>query len=281
MFMVDDLKLTELEATARDMRYHIVRMMGADKAHHFGGSLSIVELVTALYFYKMRYDPSDPNWDGRDRFVMSKGHTVPAQYVALAKLGVLPLEDLPTLKRLGSILQGHPNACMTPGLEACTGSLGQGLSFANGIVLAARIRRLDIRVYCLLGDGELQEGQVWEAAMGSTTHKLDNLCAMVDRNGLKSQGVADDAKLLEPLAQKWEAFGWHSITVGGHNLQQICDALDEAETVKDRPTVIIAKTVKGKGVSFMEGQFQFHNAPITQEQWEEAMQVLALGGEVV
>lgn len=279
--MVDDLKLTELEATARDMRYHIVRMMGADKAHHFGGSLSIVELVTALYFYKMRYDPSDPNWDGRDRFVMSKGHTVPAQYVALAKLGVLPLEDLPTLKRLGSILQGHPNACMTPGLEACTGSLGQGLSFANGIVLAARIRRLDIRVYCLLGDGELQEGQVWEAAMGSTTHKLDNLCAMVDRNGLKSQGVVDDAKLLEPLAQKWEAFGWHSITVGGHNLQQICDALDEAETVKDKPTVIIAKTVKGKGVSFMEGQFQFHNASITQEQWEEVMQILALGGEVV
>ncbi len=278
--MVDDQKLTDLEATARELRYQIVRMMGSDKAHHFGGSLSIVELVTALYFYKMRYRPDDPRWEGRDRFVMSKGHTVPAQYAALAKLGVLPLEDLPTLKKLGSVLQGHPNACMTPGLEACTGSLGQGLSFANGVAMAARIRRLNIRVYCLLGDGELQEGQVWEAAMGSVTHKLDNLCALVDRNGLKSQGVVDEAKLLEPLAQKWEAFGWHTITVDGHELRQICHALDMAENINERPTAIIAKTVKGKGVPFMEGQFQFHNAPITQAQWAEAMQILTPDGEV-
>jgi transketolase len=278
--MVDDRKLADLEATARELRYHIVRMMGADKAHHFGGSLSIVELVTALYFYKMRYQPADPRWEERDRFVMSKGHTVPAQYAALAKLGVLPLEDLPTLKQLGSVLQGHPNACMTPGLEACTGSLGQGLSFANGVALAARIRHLDIRVYCLLGDGELQEGQVWEAAMGSVTHRLDSLCAIVDRNGLKSQGVVDEAKLLEPLAQKWKAFGWHTMSVDGHDLRQICDALDVAATIKGKPTVIIAKTVKGKGVQFMEGQFQFHNAPITKAQWEEAMQILASDREV-
>jgi transketolase len=273
--MVDDLKLADLEAAAQDMRYQMVRMMGSGKPHHFGGSLSIVEMVTALYFYKMRYDPADPAWDGRDRFVMSKGHTVPAQYVALAKLGVLPMEVLPTLKLLGSILQGHPNACMTPGLEACTGSLGQGLSFANGIALAARIRGLDIRVYCLLGDGELHEGQVWEAAMGSSTHKLDHLCALVDRNHLKSQGVVDEAKNLEPLAAKWQAFGWHTIGVDGHDLRQLCDALDEAETVEGRPTVIIGETVKGKGVSFMEGQFQFHNAPISQEQWAEAMRLLA------
>ena len=273
--MVDDRKLAELKAIAGEMRYQIIRMMGANKPHHFGGSLSIVEMVTALYFYKMRYDPADPTWDGRDRFVMSKGHTVPAQYVALAKLGVLPMESLPTLKRLGSILQGHPNACMTPGLEACTGSLGQGLSFANGVALAARVRRLDIRVYCLLGDGELHEGQVWEAAMGSSTHKLDHLCALVDRNRLKSQGLADEAKNLEPLVDKWQAFGWHTFTVDGHDLRQICDALDEAETVRGRPTVIVGSTVKGKGVPFMEGQFQFHNAPISQEQWEEAIQVLA------
>lgn len=278
--MFSDSRLDELEATARELRYHIVRMMGPDKTHHFGGSLSIVELITALYFYKMRYRPSDPYWDGRDRFVMSKGHAVPTQYVALAKLGVLPMEDLVTLKRLGSILQGHPNACMTPGLEACTGSLGQGLSFANGIAMAARIRHLDIRVYCLLGDGELQEGQIWEAAMGSTTHKLDNLCAMVDRNGLKSQGVVDEAKLLEPLVQKWEAFGWHAVTVDGHDLRQICNALDEAEAVKGKPTMIVAETVKGKGVPFMEGQFQFHNAPITKEQWAEAMSILAPNAEV-
>jgi transketolase len=262
------------------MRYHMVRMMGADKPHHFGGSLSIVEMIAALYFYKMRYNPANPNWDGRDRFVMSKGHTVPAQYVALARLGVLPMEALPTLKQLGSILQGHPNACMTPGLEACTGSLGQGLSFANGIALAARIRGLDIRVYCLLGDGELHEGQVWEAAMGSATHKLDNLCALVDRNHLKSQGEVDEAKNLKPLAAKWQAFGWHTIGIDGHDLRQVCDALDEAETVKGKPTVILAQTVKGKGVPFMEGQFQFHNAPISQEQWAEAMRMLAPDEEV-
>lgn len=278
--MLDDLKLANLETTARELRYQIVRMMGADKPHHFGGSLSIVEIVTALYFYKMRYDPADPCWDGRDRFVMSKGHTVPAQYAALAQLGVLPVQDLPTLKQLGSIFQGHPNACMTPGLEACTGSLGQGLSFANGVAMAARIRDLDIRVYCLLGDGELQEGQVWEAAMGSVTHKLDNLCAIVDRNGLKSQGVVDEAKLLEPLAQKWAAFGWHVITVDGHSLSEICDALDVAEGIGGKPTVIIAETVKGKGVQFMEGRFQFHNAPISQDQWEEAMRILASDQEV-
>lgn len=278
--MVDDHKLAELETTARELRYHIISMMGVDKPHHFGGSLSIAELVTALYFYKMRYEPSDPDWDGRDRFVMSKGHAIPAQYAALARLGVLSLEDLPTLKQLGSILQGHPNACMTPGLEACTGSLGQGLSFANGIAMAARIRHLDIRVYCLLGDGELQEGQVWEAVMGSATHRLDNLCALVDRNGLKSQGEVDDAKQLEPLIQKWEAFGWHTIAVDGHDLRQTCDALDQAETVKNKPTVIIARTVKGKGVPFMEGQFQFHNAAITREQWEEAMRLLAPEEEV-
>jgi transketolase len=166
---------------------------------------------------------------------------------------------------------------MTPGLEACTGSLGQGLSFANGIALAARVRALDIRVYCLLGDGELHEGQVWEAAMSSSTHKLDNLCALVDRNHLKSQGDVDEAKNLEPLAAKWEAFGWHTIGIDGHDLQQACDALDEAETVSGKPTVIIAQTVKGKGVPFMEGQFQFHNAPISQAQWAEAMRVLAPG----
>lgn len=273
--MIDDAKIAELEATAHEFRYHLIRMMGANKPHHFGGSLSIVELLVALYFYKMRYDPLNPTWEERDRFVMSKGHAVPTQYCALAKLGVIPLEELDNLKKLGSILQGHPNACLTPGIEACTGSLGQGLSFANGIALAARIRGLNIRVYCLLGDGELHEGQVWEAAMESAGQKLDMLCALVDRNGLKSQGVVDEAKPLEPLALKWQAFGWHAMTVDGHNLRQICDALDAAEMIKGKPTVIIAKTVKGKGVSFMEGQFQFHNAPISAEQWLEAIRLLA------
>ena len=271
---MDDRTLNDLEAKALEMRYHIVRMMGVNKAHHFGGSLSSVELVTALYFYKMRYDPSNPCWEERDRFVMSKGHGVPTQYAALAMLGVIPMEELPRLKRLGSILQGHPNACMTPGIEACTGSLGQGLSFANGIAMAARIRGLPARVYCLLGDGEIQEGQVWEAALGAVAQKLDNLVAMIDRNHLKSQGIVDDAKPLDPLPEKWAAFGWHTVAVDGHNLRQICDALDEAETVKGRPTMIVAETVKGKGVPFMEGQFQFHNAPLDEEQFTLAIERL-------
>lgn len=279
--MIDDRKVAELEATARELRTYLLRMMGSDKAHHFGGSLSAVELVTALYFYKMRYDPANPKWEGRDRFVMSKGHGVPAQYAALARLGVIPMEALPTLKRLGSMLQGHPNPQMTPGLEACTGSLGQGLSVANGMAMAARLLasrgegRQAFRVYCLLGDGELHEGQVWEAVLGTVAQKLENVCALVDRNLLKSQGVVDDAKPLEPLAQKWEAFGWHSLAVDGHDLRQVCDALDEAETVKGKPTVIIARTVKGKGVPFMEGKFQFHNAPISPEQWTEALSILS------
>jgi transketolase len=271
---MDDRTLNDLEAKALEMRYHIVRMMGVNKAHHFGGSLSSVELVTALYFYKMRYDPSNPCWEERDRFVMSKGHGVPTQYAALAMLGVIPMEELPRLKRLGSILQGHPNACMTPGIEACTGSLGQGLSFANGIAMAARIRGLPARVYCLLGDGEIQEGQVWEAALGAVAQKLDNLVAMIDRNHLKSQGVVDDAKPLDPLPEKWAAFGWHTVAVDGHDLGQVCDALDEAETVKGRPTMIVAETVKGKGVPFMEGQFQFHNAPLDEEQFTLAIERL-------
>lgn len=277
--MIDETKLGELDSRAQELRYHIVRMMGANKPHHFGGSLSTVELLTALYFYKMRYDPSNPNWPERDWFVMSKGHGVPTQYAALAMLGVIPMEELPRLKRLGSILQGHPNACMTPGIEACTGSLGQGLSFANGIAMALRIKGLSSRVYALLGDGELQEGQVWEAAMGASTYNLDNVTALVDRNLLKSQGMVDEAKLLEPLAQKWQAFGWHATVIDGHNLREISQALDAAENIKGQPTVIIAKTVKGKGVSFMEGRFEFHNAPITQEQLDAALAELGRGLE--
>jgi transketolase len=277
--MIDETKLDELETKARELRYHIVRMMGANKPHHFGGSLSTVELLAALYFYKMRYDPFNPNWPERDWFVMSKGHGVPTQYAALAMLGVIPMEELPRLKRLGSILQGHPNACMTPGIEACTGSLGQGLSFANGVAMALRIKGLSSRVYVLLGDGELQEGQVWEAAMGAGTHNLDNLTALIDRNLLKSQGLVDEAKLLEPLTEKWQAFGWHAKIIDGHNLREISQALDAAEKIKGQPTVIIAKTVKGKGVSFMEGRFEFHNAPITQEQLDAALAELGRGLE--
>lgn len=274
--MIQENQLALLHQRSNEMRFHLVKMLGFGKTHHFGGSLSCIEVVTALYFYKMRLDPSNPDWDGRDRFVMSKGHSVPAQYVALALSGILPLELLTSIKTLGSILQGHPNSWMTPGIEACTGSLGQGLSFGNGLAIAARLKGLSSRIYVLLGDGELHEGQVWEAAMTTSTLKLDNVVAIIDRNSLKSQGVTDEAKCLNPLAQRWSAFGWNTLEIDGHNLEEICRALDEAESCPNKPTVIIAQTVKGKGLSFIEGRFEFHNAQINEEQWQLAMKEIEM-----
>ena len=264
-------QLHELKRRAAELRLHVVRMMGAGKAHHFGGSLSSADIVTALYFYKMRYDPQNPAWPDRDRFIMSKGHCVPAQYAALAMLGVIPLEELPTLKELGSRLQGHPAAHLVPGIEGCTGSLGQGLSFANGMALAARIQKRNYQVYCLLGDGETQEGQVWEAAMTASKQCLGNLTAIIDGNGLKAMDEPSCAKLMEPMAQKWAAFGWYVREIDGHDMDQICQALDWAEGNTDAPSMIIAHTVKGKGISFIEGRPEFHNAPMTEEQLQKAI----------
>jgi transketolase len=274
--MITEEQLSELKDISLKMRYELIKMMGFGKVHHFGGSLSVVEIMTALYFYKMRIRPDDPEWYERDRFVMSKGHSVPAQYVALALKGIIPMESLKTLKSLGSILQGHPNSWMTPGIEACTGSLGQGLSFGNGVALCAKIKKIDSRVYVVMGDGELHEGQVWEAALTSSTQKLDNLVAFIDRNSLKSQGLTDEAKSLEPLKEKWDSFGWHTVVIDGHDLKSICDALDEAETIKGKPTMIIAKTIKGKGISFIEGKYEFHNSSITEEQYKVAIKEVAL-----
>jgi transketolase len=274
--MISEIQLKQLENRSKEMRYHIIRMMGYGKAHHFGGSLSCVELLAVLYFYKLRLKLDDPKWEMRDRFVMSKGHSVPTQYTALALLGILPMDILSGLKTFGNILQGHPNSWMTPGIEACTGSLGQGLSYANGLAIAARIKKLGCRIYVLLGDGELHEGQIWEAALTAPTLRLDNLVAVVDQNRLKSQGITDEAKRLEPIASKWSSFGWHSIEIDGHDLLEICNALDEAETIKGKPTIIIARTIKGKGVSFIEDRFEFHNAALDQNQWERAMQEVAL-----
>ena len=263
--------LRRLRQLAAELRLHIARMMGANKAHHFGGSLSAADIVAALYFYKMRYDPSDPSWPDRDRFIMSKGHCVPAQYAALAMLGVLPVEELPSLKRMGSRLQGHPAMHECPGLEGCTGSLGQGLSYANGMALAARIQRRDFRVYCLIGDGETQEGQIWEAAMTASTQRLGNLIAFIDWNGLKAMDATSCGKVMEPMADRWVAFGWRVRTIDGHDMAQICDVLDWADGSATVPSLIIAHTVKGKGISFMEGKAQFHNAALTDEQIEQAM----------
>jgi transketolase len=264
-------EISRLEGIAAQLRVRLVRMMGQGKAHHFGGSLSAADLVTALYFHKMNYDPENPGWPERDRFVMSKGHSVPIQYAALATLGVFPVDELRTLKKLGSRLQGHPAMQHTPGVEACTGSLGQGLSYANGLALAGRLHQLDYRVYCLVGDGELHEGQVWEAAMTSPKHRLTNLTLIIDKNGLKASDATASAKPLEPLAKRFTAFGWAVREIDGHDMGKICRALDWASAQTEAPSAIVACTVKGKGVSFMENQAGFHNAALTPEQYEQAL----------
>ena len=263
--------IRQLRQLAAELRVHVARMMGANKAHHFGGSMSAADVVAALYFYKMRYDPQDPSWPDRDRFIMSKGHCVPAQYAALAMLGVLPMAELPTLKQLGSRLQGHPAMHLCPGLEGCTGSLGQGLSFANGMALAGRIQGRDYRVYCLIGDGELQEGQIWEAAMTASKQRLGSLVAVIDWNGLKAMDETSRGKLMESMADRWAAFGWRVREIDGHDMAQICDALDWGDGSQTVPSLIIAHTVKGKGISFIEGKPQFHNAALTDEQIEQAI----------
>jgi len=264
-----------LRALAAELRLRVVRMMGANKAHHFGGSMSAADVVTALYFDAMRYDPKNPDWPERDRFIMSKGHCVPAQYVALAMLGVIPMEELPTLKQLGSRLQGHPAMQYVPGIEGCTGSLGQGLSYANGMALAGRIKGLDYRVYCLIGDGEMQEGQVWEAAMTSAKHCLGSVTAVIDANGLKAMDETHCGKIMEPIAARWAAMGWRTREIDGHDMAQICEALDWAKESTDTPSVIVAHTVKGKGISFIENNPAFHNAALTPEQLEQALAELS------
>jgi transketolase len=264
-------QISDLGHKAAELRLWIVRMMGSDKAHHFGGSLSAADIVTALYFYKMRYDPKDPGWPERDRFLMSKGHSVPAQYAALAMLGVFPCDELPTLKCMGGRLQGHPAMQETPGLEGCTGALGEGLSYANGMALAARIQGLSYNVYCLLGDGELQEGQVWEAAMTAAQHRLGNLVAIIDRNGLKAMDEVACAKCLDPLVARWTDFGWAAIEIDGHDMAAICDALDWADEQTEQPAIVIANTVKGKGIRFIEGNPGYHNAPMSKEDLERAL----------
>jgi transketolase len=267
-------QISDLCHKAAELRLWIVRMMGPDKPHHFGGSLSAADIVTALYFYKMRYDPKEPGWPERDRFLMSKGHSVPAQYAALAMLGVLSCDELPTLKCMGGRLQGHPAMHETPGLEGCTGALGEGLSYANGMALAARIRGLSYKVYCLLGDGELHEGQIWEAAMTAAQHRLGNLVAIVDRNGLKAMDEVACAKSLDSLAARWTHFGWAAIEIDGHDMAAICDALDWADEQTEQPAIVIASTVKGKGVPFIEGDPGYHNAPMSEEDLERALHEL-------
>ena len=268
------LTVAELEEKARNLRVAIVRALHKSQSGHTGGSLSAIDMVTALYFSKMRHDPGNPAWAERDRFVLSKGHAAPAQYVALAEAGYFPREDLMMLRRLGSHLQGHPDSKSTPGVEVCTGSLGQGLSMANGMALGLRLDGRESRVYALLGDGELQEGQVWEAAMAAAHYKIDNLCALVDANALQIDGEVAKVMNVAPIAAKFRAFGWHALEIDGHDMAAILAALDHAETVKGEPTVIVAKTVKGKGVSFFENKAAYHGVAPSDEELPRALECL-------
>ncbi|HEX6134637.1 MAG TPA: transketolase [Longimicrobiales bacterium] len=258
--------LDALRNRARILRRHIVEMLHEAASGHPGGSLSAVELVTALYFGGfLRHDPKNPDWPERDRFVLSKGHGVPVQYAALAEAGYLPIEELRTLRRIDSRLQGHPVLGTAPGIEASTGSLGQGLSIGLGMALAARLDGRDYRVFVLLGDGECQEGQVWEAAMAAGHHRPDNLVAIVDYNKFQLDGAVDSIIGLEPFAAKWEAMGWRTREIDGHDMRQVIGALAWA-TALGEPACIIAHTIKGKGVSFMEGENAYHGvAPTTDE----------------
>lgn len=239
------------------VRTDILEMVAEAKSGHPGGSLSAVEILVALYFHKMRHDPKRPNWPDRDRFVLSKGHAAPVLFSTLAESGYFPTSDLKTLRKLNSKLQGHPDL-RVPGVEFAGGSLGIGLSAAIGMALAAKIDRKDYRVYALLGDGEMDEGETWEAAMAAPKFKLDNLTAIVDRNGIQQDGLTEQIMPLEPLGYKWKAFNWHVLEVDGFDLRQIIEALEKAENMRNRPTVIIAHTVKGKGVSFMEWDPAYH-----------------------
>jgi transketolase len=270
-----DLSIPELEKMARQLRRDVITMIATAGSGHPGGSLSAADIVTALYFKVMGHDPKNPQWPDRDRFVLSKGHAAPILYAALAECGYFPVEELSTLRKLDSRLQGHTDRTLTPGVEMSAGSLGQGLSYGIGMALAGRLDKRDYRVYVLLGDGECDEGQVWEAAMFAPHHKVDNLTAIVDHNDLQLSGRVCDIMGLEPLADKWRAFNWHVLEINGHNIKEILQALKKAGDVKGKPTVIIAHTIKGKGVSFMEGNVDFHGKAPTPEEAEIALKELA------
>jgi transketolase len=267
--------VAEMEAMAKKLRRHIVAMIGKAGSGHPGGSLSAVEILTALYFKLMRHKPLDPQWPDRDRFILSKGHAAPALYSVLAECGYFPLEELMTLRQMDSRLQGHPDRTITPGVEASSGSLGQGLSFGLGVALAGRLDEQGYRVYVLLGDGECNEGQVWEAAMATAHYNIDNLTAVVDNNGQQIDGWNCDVMSLDPFVSKWQAFGWNVIEVDGHSISKLIAAFKEAQGVKGQPTVIIAHTIKGKGVSFMENNPDFHGTAPNTIEVELALKELA------
>ncbi len=263
--------MKRLRRIALTLRADIVEMIGVGKAGHLGGSSSLAEIAAALYFHKMKFDPKNVAEENRDRFLLSKGHAVLIQYAALIELGVIPRSELKKVKTLAGVLQGHPDMAKTPGMEAVTGSLGQGLSIGVGMALGLRLDGRPSRVYVIMGDGELSEGQLWEAAMAAWRFRVDNLTGIVDRNRIQATGPTKEVFDIPDIERKWESFGWHVITVNGHDVAQVLEALDAAEQVKGYPTVIVADTVKGKDISFAEHNAAFHNGILTEEQYQQAM----------
>jgi len=264
-----------LEHKANQLRKNVVESIGVGVAGHLGGSCSAADLIAALYFYKMKYNPENPKWEERDRFLLSKGHVAILQYSALAEAGFFPVSDLKQTKDLDFHLQGHPDYQKTPGIEAGTGSLGQGLSLGLGMALGLKLDQVNSKVYVLCGDGELAEGQIWEAAMAAASYQMDNLVAIVDHNKLQAMGPIHERLDILPLAEKWAAFGWHVIEIDGHDMSEILNALDTLDTVKGKPSVIIAHTTKGKGVSFAENTVSCHNVLLTEDMYNQALADLA------
>ena len=259
---------------AKKLRRHVITMIATAGSGHPGGSLSAADIITALYFKVMCHNPENPQWPDRDRFILSKGHAAPILYAALAENGYFPLEELATLRKLGSRLQGHTDKNLTPGVEMSAGSLGMGLSFGIGVALAAKLDHRDYRTYVLLSDGECDEGETWEGALSAAHFRIDNLTAIVDCNRIQLSGWTKDIMNLESLSQKWQAFGWHTIDIDGHDFNQILAAFHEAEKIKGEPTIIIARTIKGKGVSFMENNVKFHGKAPTSEEAARALKEL-------
>ena len=269
--MANKETITLVQAKANKLRELVLEMIGVGKAGHLGGSYSAAEIVSALYFSKMKLDPSNPKYPNRDRFLLSKGHAALIQYAALTELGYIPADAIAKTKSLGAMLQGHPDMHKTPGIEANTGSLGQGLSIACGMALGLKTDGKTNKVYVLIGDGEITEGQIWEAAMAAAVYGLDNLVAILDKNNIQATGTIKDTFDTNPVPEKWKAFGWEVFELDGHDTAEILDTLDKADTVKGKPVILIAHTVKGKGVDFAEHNAAYHNGILTHEQYESAM----------
>lgn len=271
---MEEKKIKELEQMAKQVRRGILEAVYHGQSGHPGGSLSVADILTVLYFQEMKINPKNPDWEDRDRFVLSKGHCSPALYAVLANRGFFPVEELKTFRALGSRLQGHPDKKEIPGVDMSTGSLGQGLSAANGMAITGKMNQKNYRVYCVLGDGEIEEGQIWEAAMAANKYHLDNLCIVVDNNHLQIDGTIEEVMSPYPIDEKFKSFGFEVIHIEGHDIEEINKAFEVAKNVKGKPTCIIAKTIKGKGISFMENQVGWHGKAPNEEQFKQAMEEL-------